>query len=168
MPSWATALLVEFFLSVFAAVLGSWLWAQYDASDFASRLSVVSTQKKIMKLEERLGDFEAIHNDTRRYITRVINLAVLVLENLVAVSTVSLAQMMLLLICSMKTCVSPDWMAGILTLVAFLLMIILGLYVYQLILESLPNTYKQRLQQRIIRLRNYLGRRRLPNAGNSP
>ena len=72
MSYWTDYLLVGFLLPVFAGFLGSWLWAKYDASDFAARRSVTSTQERIKTLEQRLREFERVFADTKLFLARVI------------------------------------------------------------------------------------------------
>jgi hypothetical protein len=69
---WGNLLLAGLLFPIIGGVLGSWLWAKYDATDFAARRSVASTQKKIEKLEQRLRIFEYIVEDTNRYLARII------------------------------------------------------------------------------------------------
>jgi hypothetical protein len=72
MPDWASLLLAGFLLPLIAGVLGSWLWAKYDATDFAARRSIASTQKRIEKLEQRLRIFDYMLKDSTRYLARII------------------------------------------------------------------------------------------------
>jgi hypothetical protein len=72
MSDWANLLLAGFLLPLVGGVLGSWLWNKYDATDFAARRSIESTQKRIEKLEQRLRIFDYTLKDTTRYLAKII------------------------------------------------------------------------------------------------
>ena len=79
MPSLMDVLLIDFILPLVATVLVTWLWTTYDASDFVVQRSASSIQERIMYLEEWLSNIEAIYADLKRYTTRIITLATIII-----------------------------------------------------------------------------------------
>src|SRR3981081_28197 len=77
MTDWAGEHLVNFILDLCAALGAAWLFFKFQPriSDYRSRRSVKSAQKRITRLETRLKSYEGDLSDPARYIGRmVINL----------------------------------------------------------------------------------------------
>jgi hypothetical protein len=138
----AHSVLVDFLLPLAAAVLGAWLWTKYHASDFAAQHSAASTRKRIVKLESDLENFETIVNDPKRYIARMIILAMLILMLWITLMTITILMLM-----------DKQGMLAAL-LISLPITIIFVLELHQLRLESLPNTYMDDIRTRIQRLRS--------------
>jgi hypothetical protein len=160
--NWVSPLLADFLLPIFAAFLGSWLWAKYDASDFAARRSVASTQKRIKKLEQRLRFFEYMLEDTKRFLAMIIRRGVIVIAFLLFMAMYLLSTRIdSLLITSLPNSAIQDRFGVQLLQVLDLIIEVVTAFAFSqnfltLADECLPEVYKRKLSERIARLRSRL------------
>jgi hypothetical protein len=167
MAYWADSLLIGLFLPMVAGFVGSWLWAKYDASDFATRRSVTSTRKKIKKLEQRLQNFEIVFADTKLFLARII------LDSTVLISLVVGTVLIILWLFFDVVVLTTLVVGGVhleggvkrhVMMWEWPLAIVLAIGIFFMSLQArrlerecvTPEAYKRNLSQRIARLRSRL------------
>lgn len=169
MSNWAIPLLVDGILPFVAAVLASWLWDKYKASDFAATHSVASTQKRIDKLEQRLRVFGYVLEDHNRFLAQfilysvftIISFLSIVLLILLSVINSVEATIMLLPNSGLRTGFHEILMSmsfWFLSAGVFACGVSFSLNLRRLVSQCVPESYKCQLSERIARLR-----RRLPH-----
>lgn len=161
MSDWANLLLAGFLLPIVGGVLGSWLWNKYDATDFAARRSIASTQKRIEKLEHKLRIFDYILKDTARYLAKIILDGVMVialfLRYIVNCGSFSVIAMYLYLHPVNNVVEQYIFIyIWIINTIGMLVFAFFGTRQFMILLTEcmLPERYKSELSERIARLRN--------------
>jgi hypothetical protein len=158
MPDWATEHLVNFLLDLCAAFLVTWLFFRYQPrfSDYRSKRSLAAARRKAAKLEEQLTSFERSTEDIREFMGRLINHATRGLINclfMFALAATGIFQAAFFHEDRMLFIISQV----VMFILANLFFVLFRWRITLLRVEASPETYKQRLRERIDRLRAVTG-----------
>lgn len=156
--NWMGEHLVNFLLDLCAALAATWLFLKYQPRivDYKSRRSQVSAKRRLTKLEDQLRIYEHISDDMRLFFGRLLLHVTSIITNCIFMFATAAVGLIDVTFTKDKT----TWFyirQPIIFLFANIFFIFFISRTHLLASEVAPDLYKQRLRQRITRLREPAG-----------